>query len=74
MTTPAQFPQQCRRSFRPGLFVPGLAQGAMAPDGDGPLFPDGCKGAGRLCESESLNKPVTSTSFPEAINSRIPSC
>ena len=44
----------------------------MAQDGDGPLFPDGCKGAGRLCES--LNKPVTSMPLPESNNSIIPPC
>ena len=72
MVIPVPFPQQPHCRFRPGLFVPGLAQGAMAPDADGPLLPGGLNGAVHL--RDSLNKPVTSMPLPESINSRIPSC
>ena len=72
MAIPAPFPQQPRCRLRPGLFVPGLAQGAMAPDADGPFLPGGRNEAVHL--RDPLNEPVTSTPLPEAVNSIIPSC
>ena len=72
MAIPAPLPQQPRCRLRPGLFVPGLAQGAMAQDADGPLLPGGLNEAVHL--RDPLNQPVTSTSLPAAINSIIPSC